>query len=93
MNIAGLGPMGGLYMRTCNVVLFLAYAGLNQGQKALRSLPPGVPSCHSKTVSVPGCALGSKGRCGNCLVEIQSCETSLSPFSNEFPDHQMCSQF
>lgn len=47
----------------------------------------------SKTASVPGCALGSKGRCGNCLVEIQSCETSLSPFSNEFPDHQMCSQF
>lgn len=80
-------------MRTYNAVLFLAFAGLKQGQKALRSPPLGVPSPPSKKASVPGCALGSKGGCGNCLVEIQSCETSLSPFSNEFPDHQMCSQF
>lgn len=35
----------------------------------------------------------AKGDVENWLVEIRSCETSLSPFSNEFPDHQMCSQF
>lgn len=65
VNIPGFGPVDELYMRTYNVVLFLAFAGLNQGQ-ALRSLPPGVSSSHSKAdhVSVPGCALGSKGRCG-----------------------------
>lgn len=44
VNIPGLGPVGELYMRAYNVVLFLALAGLNQGQKALRSLPPGVSS-------------------------------------------------
>lgn len=34
----------------------------------------------------PGlCAALARERCGNCLVEIRSCENSLSPFSNEFP--------
>lgn len=66
VNIPGLGPVGELYMKTYNVVLFLAFAGLNRGQKALRSLPPGVSSSHSEAdhVSVPSRALGSKGRCG-----------------------------
>lgn len=31
--IPGLGPVGELCMRAYNVVLFLALAGLNQGQK------------------------------------------------------------
>lgn len=66
VNVPDLGPVGELYVRAYNVVLYLALAGLNQGQKALRSLPPGVLARHSKAahVSLPGRALGSKGRCG-----------------------------
>lgn len=34
----------------------------------------------------PGlCGALARERCGNCLLEIRSCENSLSPFSNEFP--------
>lgn len=44
VNIPDLRSVGGLYMRAYNAVLFFTLAGLNQGQKNLRSPPPEVSS-------------------------------------------------
>lgn len=84
------------YIVTLNVMFLFDLAGLNQGQKALQSLPAGVSSSfkgspHQSPWPFALCA--AKGDVENWLVEFQSCETSLSPFSNEFPDHQISSRF
>lgn len=60
------------------------------GLQACDENPPAAPARHSDASSVPSRAPGG---CGNCVLEIQTCETSLSPFSNEFPDRQLLSHF
>lgn len=94
VNIPSPGPVGELYMTAYNV--FLAFAGLNQGQKGPRissSLSLDSSFKGSPRRCPPAVLWVAKGDVENWLLEIQSCETSLSPFSNEFPDRQMCSQF
>ncbi len=75
--------------------IFLASAGLNRGKRPsdLFLLESHLIIQRRTTSVSPAVPRVARGDVENWLVEFQSCESSLSPFSNEFPDHQMCSQF
>lgn len=79
---------------TEDVLLFFALAGLNQGQEGPSiSSPSSIAIIQRQPTSVSKhVAWAAEADVENAVVEIQCRETSLSPFSNEFPDRQTCSQ-